>query len=324
MNRIELLRAGPPIKNSAILGFLAVRNEALRLPAVLDYHRRLGIDQFVIVDNDSDDGTRDLLATMPDVRLYSVSDSYAASSFGLGWLHLLLDELADNHWALTFDADELFVYPRCERLTLPQLCRFLDREGSDSVFTILLDMYPESSIAATAYRQGEALLDACPFFDPGPYAILRSPWFPTFELRGGPRARAFWTPATPFDSPTVSKVPLVKWKRGYRYLSSTHYMRPAPAHLSGVTGALLHFKFLCDFRQRAESEAARGEHFAGAREYKLYLQALQSRPNLSLRFAGSVRYQECNQLVSLKLCRTLEEFERFAKAQAAKHATVKN
>jgi len=46
----ELFRVGPPIKNGAVLGFLAVRNEALRLPAVLDHHRHLGIDQFVIVD----------------------------------------------------------------------------------------------------------------------------------------------------------------------------------------------------------------------------------------------------------------------------------
>jgi len=310
-----LFHAGPPIKNGAVLGFLAVRNEALRLPAVLDHHRRLGVDQFVIVDNDSNDGTRDLLAAMPDVRLYSARGSYAASKFGLEWLHPLLDELADHHWALTLDADELFVFPCCERLTLHQLCHFLDREGSDSIFAILLDMYSRSSIAATAYRQGEALLDSSPFFDPGPYAILRDSLFPTFELRGGPRARAFWTPTTPFFSPTVSKVPLVKWQRGYRYVSSTHYMRPAPARLSGVTGALLHFKFLSDFHQRAESEAARGEHFAGAREYKLYLQALQKRPDLSLHFAGSIRYQECNQLVSLKLCRTREEFERFASVQ---------
>jgi hypothetical protein len=71
VNPIELLRAGPPIKNGAILGFLSVRNEALRLPAMLNHHRRLGVDQFVIVDNDSDDGTRDLLAAMPDVQLYS-------------------------------------------------------------------------------------------------------------------------------------------------------------------------------------------------------------------------------------------------------------
>ena len=207
MNPIELLRAGPPIKNGAILGFLSVRNEALRLPAMLNHHRRLGVDQFVIVDNDSDDGTRDLLAAMPDVQLYSAPGSYAAAGFGHGWLHPLLDALADNHWALTLDADELFVYPHCERLTLPQLCRFLDREGSDSVFTILLDMYSQSNIAATVYRQGEALLDACTFFDPGPYTIVRGPLFPTFELRGGPRARAFWTPTTPFFPPTVSKVP---------------------------------------------------------------------------------------------------------------------
>ncbi len=33
--------------------------------------------------------------------------------------------------------------------------------------------------------------------------------------------------------------------------SNTHFMHPAPAHLAGVTGALLHFKFLSDFHHRA-------------------------------------------------------------------------
>ena len=315
MNATELFRAGPPIKDGAVLGFLTVRNEALRLPAVIDHHRRLGIDQFVIVDNDSNDGTRDLLAAMPDVRLYSASGSYAASKLGFEWLHPLLDELADNHWVLIIDADELFVFPCCERLMLSQLCRFLDREGSDSIFAIVLDMYSQSSIAATAYRQGDPLLDVSPFFDPGPYVMERGSDFPTFDLRGGPRARAFWSPTTPFLPPAMGTVPLVKWQRGYRYVIGRHHMHPAPARLSGLTGALLHFKFLNDFHQRAESEAARGEHFAGAREYKIYLEALQRRPDFSFYFAGSVRYEECNQLVSLKLCRAPEEVECFAAAQ---------
>jgi hypothetical protein len=188
-----------------VLGFLAVRNERLRLPAVLDHYRRLGIDRFVAVDNGSDDGTEDLLGEMLDVRLYRATGSYGASSFGLDWLHPLLDELADNHWALTFDADELFVYPRCEQVGLHDFCSFLDRADNDSVFAIMLDMYSDKSIAATSYHVGESLLETCPYFDPGPYDVMRDTTFPTVLLFGGPRRRVFWSLDTPLSPPCVSK-----------------------------------------------------------------------------------------------------------------------
>jgi glycosyltransferase involved in cell wall biosynthesis len=312
METVELVRTGPSVRTGDVLGFLVVRNERLRIPATLDHHRRLGVDKFVVVDNGSDDGTLDILNAMPDVRLYRTTDSYSARQFGLEWLHPLLDEIGQNHWTLTIDADELFIFPNCERVGLHDFCRFLDRSGADSVFAILLDMYSDKSIAATSYQPGNSLISTCEFFDPGLYQILRRNVFPTFELNGGPRRRRFWRPDTPFVPPTVSKVPLVKWQRGYRYTSSTHNMFPAPRWLSGVSAALLHFKFLSDFHDRAKCEAARGEHFAGGREYRLYLKELEAEPELSLFFNGSIRYQNSQQLVSLQLCQISKDFEQFA------------
>ncbi len=302
------------IADDEILCFLSVRNEALRIPQVLDHHRRMGISRFFVVDNQSNDGTADFLAAQPDVHLYSAAGSYAESRFGIDWLHPLLDEFGNGHWILTIDADELFVYPHCERVGLPSFCQFLDSVGHDSVFAILLDMYSDRSIADTLYTAGQSLLESCPYFDPGPYDVVRGTVFPTFELRGGPRRRTFWDSKTPFFPPTVSKVPLVKWRSGYRYISGIHYMQPSPTTLSGVTGALLHFKFLSDFHDRAEREAARGEHFDGAREYKLYLQKLEHDKSLKLHFPGSVRYQNSEQLVGYALSRTSPEFENFVRA----------
>lgn len=303
-----------PIASTDILCFLPVRDEALRLPAMLDHHRRLGVDRFIAIDNGSTDGTLDYLAAQGDVRLYATEGSYAQSRFGLAWLHLLLDEIANGHWTLTLDADELFTYPHVEQIDLRTFCGYLDGIGHDAVFAILLDMYSDRSVAATSYSAGASLVEACPFFDPGPYEVLRAPTFPTLELRGGPRRRVFWNPDTPFFPPTVSKVPLVKWRSGYRYVSSTHYMQPAPARLSNVTGALLHFKFLSDFHHRATREAARGEHFESAREYKMYLQKLQRDAALTLHYGDSRRYENSDQLVRCGLTRTSEEFERFVRA----------
>ena len=72
-------RADQPRKD--ILAASTMRNEMLRLPHFLDHHRKLGINHFLIVDNGSEDGTRDYLAGQPDVSLWSTDHSYRLSRF---------------------------------------------------------------------------------------------------------------------------------------------------------------------------------------------------------------------------------------------------
>ena len=66
---------------------MCVRNEMGRLPFALSYYRDLGVGQFLIVDNDSTDGTRDYLKAQPDVRLWHTKASYRDSRFGLDWMN---------------------------------------------------------------------------------------------------------------------------------------------------------------------------------------------------------------------------------------------
>ena len=84
-----------------------------------------------------------------------------------------------------------------------------------------------------------------------------------------------------------------------RYLLCTHAVSPIP--LAQMTGALLHFKFLGDFHDRVETEVLRGEHFAGASEYKIYAEILRRGEALNLWYEQSVRFQSSRQLVELGL-----------------------
>jgi hypothetical protein len=289
--------------------FMVVRNEMLRLASTLDHYRRLGADRFFIVDNGSDDGTLTFLAAQSDVHLFSTEASYSASHFGMDWMNSLIGEYAQDIWALTADADELFVYPHFERAGLKTLCRFLDAEGARGVYSLMIDMYSQKAIRETFHRAGAPLIETCPCFDLQSYRTQVTPPFPHLQIYGGPRERIFARPGQ--AGPLLSKVPLVKWGAGMRYVDSMHALEPA-IPLSPVLGAILHFKFLSDFHDRAAVEVKRNEHYNNASEYRAYLDALEKNPALSLIYPQSVRYRDSGQLVSLRLIRSSPEFDRMA------------
>jgi hypothetical protein len=293
----------------AVFACLVVRNEALRLPFVLAHYRSLGVERFLVIDNDSDDGSREFLENEPDVHLFVTSDSYAGSACGVHWINAVLGACAEDQWVVTSDADELLVYPRYETVDLPSFCSFLDGEGARGVFCLMLDMYSDRLLGQTVPAPGGSLLETCPFFDRGPYRLFRHDVCPYAVAFGGPRTRLFRERLNgERRPPQISKVPLVRWGADTRYLASTHHMTPTP--LAHTTGVLLHFKFLSDFAGRAEIEAARGEHFADAREYRDYRDLV--RGGLSSLMADvSVRFEDSAQLVALTIMQASPAYEAF-------------
>jgi len=301
-----------PDRPHELRAFLCVRDEALRLPYTIEHHRALGIERFFIADNGSTDGTTEYLLRQPDVHVFRVEGSFAKAGCGISWINSLLDAFGDGHWCLTIDADELFVYPASEWTSLRSFTDYLDAKGARVVFALLLDMFSAGPIRAAEARPGQPFLEVCPFFDAGPFHTRAVAAFPGHQIYGGPRARAFWDGRNRGDHPpTVSKLPLVRWTRGLRYLMATHGME-APLPVADVRGALLHFKFFSDFHDRAVREAARGEHALGAREYHYYAEVLRERPELSLHHAGSLRYEDTIQLDKLGLLMSSEPYRNFA------------
>ncbi|WP_372787051.1 glycosyltransferase family 2 protein [Phenylobacterium sp.] len=295
-----------PERAGEIRGCMVVRN---------DHCRRLGVERFLVVDNGSDDGTLDFLLAQADLHVFSSTDGFAANSMGMAWVNELLDAFADDHWVLIVDADELFIYPRYEQIRLADLCRFLDTTEARGLFSLMLDMYSDRPVGESIHTPGQALVGTCAYFDRGPYRTMAVSQFPYTRIYGGVRDRLFRQVLQGrYHSPTVSKIPLIKWRAGTRYLASTHHVTPLP--LSALAGGLLHFKFLQDFHERAVVEVGRGEHHSGAHEYTAYLELLQADPRFNLMSPASVRFEDSAQLVRLGLMQTSEAYERFANALA--------
>ena len=301
------------ISPEEILCLLKVRNEILRIHSVLEHHRAIGIDRFFIVDNSSDDGTVEFLRLQPDVALFTTDEEFKTSHAGMKWLHLILDMFSEDRWSLIIDGDELFVYPYFESNNLRALCSFLDKNSHRVMFAMMVDMYSKEPISKTVHRVPGSLLDTCEYFDSGPYDVYPSPDFPFIKIRGGPRRRCFWDANTNSRPPALSKVPLIKWKRGYRYISnppsSTHSMFAAPQTVPEICGALLHFKFLADFHQRAKIESSREQLYAAAIQYKQYLKKMGENPNMNLHYEGSVRYQSSATLLEHRLIKSVTEWD---------------
>jgi hypothetical protein len=220
------------------------------------------------------------------------------------------------------------------------LTEYLDRHGYEALSCLLLDLYPDGSLTDCAYKPGDDLIAATPYFDIGPYERSRFDLCPGVHITGGARERVFHPdfrtrglPARLYDAlfyrvlhnmawlgarpprrpPLLTKVPLVWWDEKSRYLKGNHAV--SPKRVAPDTGALLHFKFLQDFHARAVQEAARGEHYDGASEYRRYAKRLGENPDLTFMYAGSTRFDGTRQLVGLGL---MQDTQAWAEARTTR------
>lgn len=291
------------IRPGDILAFLCVRNEAERLPHFLRHYRRLGVRHFLVVDNASDDASRDLVSGERDVSLWTASAPYRAAGFGRDWLAWLRLRHGHGHWCLTLDADELLIYPFHDTRPLFDLVAELSRAGMDAMGALMLDLYPRGGLGTGTFHPGQDPLDVLDHFDAGPYRTRRQRPAANLCVQGGPRDRVFFAD-DPRRAPTLNKLPLVKWNRRFAYLNSTHSMLPPRLnHLwdgpgdHRLSGALLHTKFLPSITARADEELVRRQHFGDPDAFGAYHRAITEGP--SLWHPGAVRYRDWRQIEDL-------------------------
>jgi hypothetical protein len=269
-----------------ILLFVTVRNERVRLPYFLEYYRKLGVSHFLIVDNGSDDGSRDYLAAQDDVSVWATGAGYRQARYGMDWMMHLLRRHGAGRWCLTVDVDEFLVYPFCETRPLRALTDWLDNAGVRAFAAMMLDMYPKGAMHAQPYREGQNPFEIAQYFDSGNYTIRRNWPYQNLWIQGGPRARLFFGDQ-PKKAPAMNKIPLVKWDPSYAYVSSTHMLLPRGLNLvyeaeggEKPSGCLLHAKFLDTFALKAEEELRRGQHYAESHEYRAYREGIAKERDL--------------------------------------------
>lgn len=284
---------------------MTIRNEKIRLPYFLDYYRRMGVQHFLIVDNDSDDGGPEFLAEQLDVSLWSTQASYKDSGFGVDWMNGLLRRYGTGHWCLTVDPDEFLIYPHHDTRPLKALTDWLDASAIKSFSAMLLDMYPQGPIHAQPYREGQDPLRIACWFDPANYTIRKNGEYGNLWIQGGPRCRAFFRD-NPDQGPALNKIPLVRWERHFVYASSTHMLLPRSLNRvydedggEKASGCLLHAKLLSTFAAKSAEELQRRQHYSDSQEYLAYASGLKD--NQDFWCTQSRRYESWRQLEDLGL-----------------------
>lgn len=179
------------------------RNEMYFLPAFLEHYRKLGIEQFAILNDRSTDGTREYLLSQPDVVLFeseyrygdkvdlpaSMVDKMLNGRILYIWRTILYARFAKNRWAVQTDLDEFIHLPPGK--TFQDIARMLDRERSNLAYGVMLDVYPETlSDLAAMSDQREIDPAANWYFDAERHLQLRAGKVPKI-LHPGARARLY-------------------------------------------------------------------------------------------------------------------------------------
>lgn len=297
MRRVDT-RPLPAWNPGEVWMIVVCRNEALRLPFMLKYHFDLGVSRVLLVDNDSTDGTRDLAAADPRIHVWTSKERYKGPLY---WQEPLLRRFAVGRWCLVLDADELFVYPQMDRLKLPDLAVELEAEGAAALHCLFIEMFAREPIGRIDYRPGDDLRSAASWFDADGY--VQKKYHPVFDgeapdsiYMGGTRGRVF------NEEFGCSKYPFFKYAPGLFLRRGLHTIEGAT--ISQAQGAILHFKYLQDFKEKAFREAARGVYWNASAEYKAYAERFRKEGDFSLWHPGAQQYEGIQQLVALGLMKT--------------------
>lgn len=295
LRKLDLKRI-PKRKPEEVWLFLVCRNEALRLPAMLDYHFQLGVSRAIVVDNGSTDDTLPYLLSQSRVHVFETKQSFAGNK--LAWQELMLRRFGQGYWNLVLDADELFVYPNMQRDSLPSYVQALEQEGAQALHAIFLEMFSREPISEVRYHAHQDLLAAAPYFDGDGYC--KKKYRPVFDqmgsafvYMGGARARVF---GGEFG---CSKIPLLKYAAHQFLRLGFHTIEGA--RLSSHQGAVLHFKYLQDFHEKVRREAQRQVYWNGASEYKAYAALLEQNPLFSLWHPAAIRFESWQTLAQAGL-----------------------
>lgn len=263
-----------------------VKNDLQRIKNLYKHHQKIGVEQFVFIDNNSNDGTREWLIEQENTDVYLVEEEYSSPRRS-GWINQVLNRYGFERWYLVLDSDELFVYDSMEKFSISDLIEYCEEHNIDRLSSIMLDMYAKDGL----FKTNKNIKENYRYFDSDSYIVKNE--FQGLEVRGGPRQRVMFNHSDT-KAPLLTKQPLFFFRKGDLYATS-HFLYPFEK-TTFIGSALLHYKFLeSDFKKYQEI-VEKGNFAKGSIEYKNYMKSFENNEDLTFMYSGSKEYKDSSSL----------------------------
>ena len=270
---------------------VVVKDDLLRMRLLFSHYRRLGVSQFVILDNGSTDGTAAFCASQPDTRVYHVATPYEGNRKE-GWVERVIRSIGVNRWYIVADSDELLDYPGSESHSVQALIQAQLALGNRRLYGYMLDMYADSTLYSVDCAPEDIPQKFC-FFDVDTYVMDEALYGMRLPM-GGPRQRItgckIW----------AGKCPVFLFEEEMSILSA-HFMQPiVQISDTSLCCVLRHYKYLRQDRSlyRYREAAASGFGYT-SREYQAINEIADQNQATVMYYENSRKYRDSYSLAAL-------------------------
>ena len=287
---LNALRSWEPLKKDDVPLVGITHNDIHLLSRFLSFYRELGVTRFIIVDDASNDGTKEFLLEEPDVDLWISPVRYSQARRGRRWREQLFETYGKNRWFVNVDSDEFLVFADSETKTISDLIIALEDAGDKRLAAPMLDMYSSADSQESPQADHPWQFSDC--FDQSGYetAVEKR----GITIKGGPRGRKFG------EHNELMKYPVIFWDESCYFGSSPHRPLPYGRNFPKTWGTLLHFKFYGNYQEKFTEAVREEQHFGGSIHYKNMMKEITKSGHIDLYDETvSVKFTGSQQLVDL-------------------------
>ena len=283
--------------------FSVVKDEILKIPDFFSHYRRMGVDRFFIVDNNSSDGTFEYLIEQDDVHVFRTNESFY---FEKEWIESLLKTYGNGNWCVLSDADERFIFPFYEKVGIKEVCSYFDERGYNAVDSLIVDLYADMPMLDAHFLPDKNPLMRFKYFEKNGYVEVKNRRILNNNsgakaYRGGVNNSVFGR------NYQLNKVCLLKVNKDLDLvMNGHHYIKHA--NLAPIRGAVLHFKFTSDLLNKSKRMKEEEEYYS--MHYKKYYKVLSDLPDINLKRDFSYQYEGSQQLIDLEIMVVDEKFSQ--------------
>ncbi len=125
-----------------------IKNGAYYVDALLNHHRAIGVQNFLFIDNGSDDGTLELLSKEPGVTV--VSNHLPVARYESVLRAQIARRFIQGGWFLFVDSDELMEMVHGEHRSIQDYTGYCNDHGYDIVVGQMLELFSPHPLSVTA------------------------------------------------------------------------------------------------------------------------------------------------------------------------------